>query len=119
MMPLSSIAMGATIAPKVEVLTMLACEHLRPELTAWHNHGDLNLPTLALSGPSRPYKPEISLDSRRIYTSFLHAEMNMNLVVIPHTKEQLHETLAADSQLCKSDPLVQKAVAKLSAGEWL
>jgi hypothetical protein len=122
-MPLSSIAMGATIAPKIEVLTMLACDHLKPEYTAGHGLEDLGfrLPGWARHSTAAP----VALSSP-VQASNDQAENNGafwtvdgksgNDYVFLNAETGGNGTTPTNPQKCKSDPVVQKAVAKLSAG---
>lgn len=78
--PFTAIAMSATLAPRIEIYTMLACS---------------------------VHKPDIF--ERSYMSSFMPSALNSNLI----------QNARASENLCASDPVVQAAVAKLTAGEWL
>jgi MFS family permease len=91
MIPLSSIAMSATIAPKVEIYTQLACAQHRLEV---YNH----TPPIPLSPPL--------VDLNTSYVAYDHNEAFPG-VIEASRKEP--------SDRCKTDPVVQAAVARLAA----
>jgi len=112
-MPFTSIAMSATIAPRIEIYTMLACSAHKPDIFRHNFPGiefDLRSPTtsaLDFRAPSSglPTSPDIYFPG--IYP-FLDSSPK-NGSTIPPKK----------GNLCASDPVVQAAVAKLTAGERL
>lgn len=87
MLPLTSIAMSATLAPKVAIYTSLACAQ---------------------------HKPEIASNSTRSIPFFVSHTDNFSYTVFKDT--ELPGTIKIPSDLCKSDPVVQAAVAKLAGG---
>jgi hypothetical protein len=111
------IAAGATMAPRVEILTMLACDHLKPEYTAGHGLEDLGI------HPWGPSPSAASLDHSLPVSSF-------QLATHEHSGDELHDTgyvnweasgngtVPPNPGLCKTDPVVQAAVAKLQASKF-
>ncbi|KAF9819793.1 hypothetical protein IEO21_01884 [Rhodonia placenta] len=76
LIPLASVAMSATMAPRIEIYTRLVCDAYRPEYTV--GRGKDRLPN-----PDVVFSPSVILDDKTY-------------------------------ELCVADPVVQKAVAKLS-----
>jgi hypothetical protein len=115
MAPLSMIAGGATIAPRVEILTMLACDQLRPEYTAGHGMEDLGIhpwgwtaaPVVPAVAPAQTHFGVNDYSDNAHDVEFVAWDIGKN------------GTLPPNPQLCKSDPVVQAGVAKLQAGMFL
>lgn len=91
MLPLTSIAMGATLAPKVAIYTSLACAQ---------------------------HKPEIAGNSTRSIPLFVSHADNFSYDVSKDAEVSGAITIStkSPSDPCKSDPVVQAAVAKLAGG---
>ncbi|KAF9479281.1 MFS general substrate transporter [Pholiota conissans] len=103
-MPLTAIAMAMTIAPRIEVYTMLACNVHKPDIFKQNHPGvetnsstlhKLNLGTFAQRSPDALSTTSLA----PIYQSF---STNNTTPLTPRNK-------------CASDPVVQAAVAKLTA----
>lgn len=123
MMPLSSIAGGSTIAPRVEILTMLACDHHKPEYTAGHGMEDLGvrLPRWMHRGSD-----DITIfgDNARSTAVNAHAFWTTdtkanNADMVYFIEEAGGNTTVPNPSMCKSDPVVQRAVTKLTASKCL
>ncbi|KAJ7444922.1 major facilitator superfamily domain-containing protein [Mycena latifolia] len=97
--PLSTIAMSATMAPKVEIYTLLACSVHKPEIFR-----DTQLLSTFL--PSSLRLPEEPTVGTAFPPSFDIAISNNTSTVISMDKPQ--------ASPCASDPVVQAAVAKLT-----
>jgi hypothetical protein len=50
MSPLTMMAAGATLAPRVEILTMLVCNQLEPEYTTGRGTENLSIPLWEMNG---------------------------------------------------------------------
>lgn len=105
-MPFSAIAMSATAAPRIEILTMLACQQHRPEYTteiAWHSSSSSNYRTGAYH----------SLNSDVVnYDQNLFHENHSEYLISPSVPS------GADSmEKCTKDPVVGAAVAQLMASK--
>ncbi|KAJ3851635.1 major facilitator superfamily domain-containing protein [Lentinula lateritia] len=96
LLPITSISMSATLAPKVEIYTDLACAQHKPEIA------DNHIPSIT---------PYLRTTSTVTITNFSATSHNSagelpGTIEIPTKKP---------SNPCKSDPVVQAAVAKLAA----
>ncbi|GAW01298.1 MFS general substrate transporter [Lentinula edodes] len=96
LLPITSISMSATLAPKVEIYTDLACAQHKPEIA------DNHIPSIT---------PYLRTTSAVAITNFPATSHNISgelpgAIEIPTKKP---------SNPCKSDPVVQAAVAKLAA----
>jgi MFS family permease len=102
--------MGATMAPRVEILTMLACDQLRPEYTAGRGMEDL--------GIHDPWAKPIPAVSPA-HTAPVHSEQTYNghalALDLDYSSYEAHRngTVPPNPKLCKTDPVVQAGVAKL------
>lgn len=106
--PLTAIAMSATIAPKIEVYTLLACSVHRPDILRHmiSKNGHLFDTPRALSDVLENEPVTLQTES----TDGLAA------LVVPGLRK--NDTNAPDKPAtCAADPVVQAAVAKLSASE--
>ena len=101
-MPFTAIAMATTIAPRIEIYTMLVCSVYKPDIFKQNYPGvdasrlDLSAPNLASVAPSPTLIP--------IYLPELITEP---------PKSGNNSTLPNQ---CASDPVVQAEVARLTAG---
>lgn len=102
LVPLSSIADNATIGPRVEILTMLACNRLKPEYT-----------TLVPPGFNGPLYPARTPDTLSVNTDSSHG--NLSSLILNTTPNQVAITLP-DPAKCKADLDVQREVTKLTTG---
>ena len=111
MMPFSAIAMSSTIAPKIEIYTFLACSVHKPDI-----YYSQKLPVIGgIEGviPVIDNSPIIpSLDQPQVDVT----HDNLGMVHISNLTNAEDNT---GPQACASDPVVQAAVAKLSAGTFL
>ncbi|KIK57642.1 hypothetical protein GYMLUDRAFT_45806 [Collybiopsis luxurians FD-317 M1] len=96
MLPITSIAMSATLAPKVEIYTDLACTQHMPEIAGNHTRSSME------SSPILPSVPDINM--------FHHLHEDTEAL-----SQAIDITTREPSNTCKSDPVVQAAVAKLAA----
>ena len=115
-LPFTSITLSLTLAPRIEIYTILACSAYKPEYTM---HLDLSkqlgLPYVEhnISKPLPDFGTSLFIpttvaserESTRIYFTSSPDESNYN------------ESDDRRSDRCASDPAVQAAVAKLTAGE--
>ncbi len=98
MMPFAAIAMSATLAPRVEVYTTLACRVHRPDIYDQDFSGTAANRAVSKTNPSH-YVSSSILGIHNFGTRGL----KFNGLV--------------EGKRCASDPVVQAAVAKLSAGK--
>lgn len=96
MFPIISIAMGSTIAPKVDIYTTLACIQHKPEIMD-NRSIPLSLFTLTVA-------PTDNVS----YFSYNDAKELPGAIDIPTQKP---------SNPCKADPVVNAAVAQLAGGK--
>jgi hypothetical protein len=111
--PLASIGFSAIIGPRVEMYTVLACRVHAPELQ-YEPNGMLHLaqPHSLLSlNTARTLHDGLSPDDP---STPLVSAQPVSLYVPADTGPQ--QSYAPDRDQCASDPVVQAAVAKLSAG---
>lgn len=113
-LPFTAIAMAATLAPRIEIYTILACSVHKPDIFK-ETYTGIDLP---YSGFPFGGAPSISLPSAGARVSPLQdAEIgtrftpDMVLRFGNHTQPK-----PTNPNLCASDPTVQAAVAKLTAG---
>ena len=113
-MPFTTIAMSATLAPRVEIYTMLVCSVHKPDVIRdafpplSYRH---SVPTSVQQ--SRSPQPIASWPD----TPLAHATESVGL---PFNEDKLSEWVGEDTEksgnTCASDPVVQAEVAKLSLG---
>jgi hypothetical protein len=116
--PFTSIATSATLAPRIEIYTMLACSVHKPDLFRQ------NFPGIKLYPHSTIHETS-GLDFR-VPSSDIPTLSNIHVAhVFPGIYPFLDSSPKDDpipppkkGNLCTSDPVVQAAVAKLSAGEF-
>ncbi|PFH51761.1 hypothetical protein AMATHDRAFT_40016 [Amanita thiersii Skay4041] len=99
-MPFSAIAMSATIAPRIEIYTRLACKVHKPDIYNEHSL-QLVLKLFPFLGSDMLTKPDISMP-------YLH-EVNL----ITPALNIIAEGSPHGTKQCATDPVVQAAVAKL------
>ena len=102
-MPFTSIAMSATMAPRIEIYTVLACSVHKPDIFKQ------SFPGLELGLVEEP---------KQLST---HSSVQLiDRVYLPHLTDKLgraaNGSVPTNPNLCASDPVVQAAVAKLTAG---
>ncbi|OJA15920.1 hypothetical protein AZE42_11218 [Rhizopogon vesiculosus] len=107
--PLASIGVAAVIAPRVEMFTILACRVHAPEyepnnIYPVQSHSVLSMNTTGTEGWFTLDVPSVTYESPQ--------PMSMYIPVSPSPLKQL----VPDRNQCASDPVVQAAVAQLSAG---
>lgn len=107
--PFSAVAKSATVAPKVEVYTMLACRVHKPDIFhSMAGHDAVLMPNLLRSEHAYSAIPwasnmvSQSNSSSQASTLFVQVEKRDRKPANP----------------CAADPVVQAAVARLSAGEY-
>ncbi|EJD42203.1 MFS general substrate transporter [Auricularia subglabra TFB-10046 SS5] len=100
-MPLASIAMSTTIAPRVQIYTRLACMVHRPE---YMSEGAKAAPTV-VDGWGMPPPQGPTLGNHTLVIP----------VVLPEHDTAANNTIPSPSHQCASDPVVKAAVAKLIA----
>jgi len=116
-MPFTSIAMSATLAPRIEIYTMLACSVHKPDIFRQ------NFPGIELGLHSIIHETS-GLDFR-VPSSDIPTSSNMHVAhVFPGIYPFLDSSPKNGStpppkkgNLCASDPVVLAAVAKLTAGK--
>jgi hypothetical protein len=105
-MPLTSIATSATLAPRVEVYTILACAVHKPDRDILGQ----NFPEIAL-GHRVPFRG-FHARSHGLIEIFLESYPLLN-------DRSFGEANPPNQNLCATDPVVQAATAKLIAGQIL
>lgn len=98
-LPFTSIAMSATMAPRIEIYTILACSVHKPDIFKQ------SFPGLELGLVEEPRQLPTHSSAQlidRIYPSY-------------STNKATNESVPTKPNLCASDPVVQAAVAKLTA----
>ena len=115
-MPFTSIAMSATLAPRIEIYTMLACSVHKPDLFRQNFPGIESYPHSTIHETSGL---NYQVPSSDIPTSDIHVDH-----VFPRIYPFLDSFPKNGStpppkkgNLCASDPVVLAAVAKLTAGK--
>lgn len=114
LLPLSTIADNAVMAPRVEILTLLACEHHRPEYMTGYN----------LQNFWDPDPPEHIMTTLNVSSAYVAGFWSASLAA-PQTAERMPNNGTAtakgyvtnagpDIKRCRNDSAVQKAVAKLN-----
>lgn len=106
-MPLASIAMSTTIAPRVQIFTRLACMAHRPE---YMSDDAKTAPTMVEAGWGHAFTPQ-----RGPHGGFIS-------VLLPQLQQHQQQhtpsnatKIPSPSEQCQSDPVVQAAVAELIA----
>jgi hypothetical protein len=116
LMPLSSIAMSMALAPRIEIYTMLACDAHKPEYTAGRGLENLGI-HMPFSAKSSG-QVLVAYNSQSVSSS-LTTEPVIDLDLAPiHVgadEGPTNGTVLPNPKLCRSDPEVQAAVAKLIA----
>ncbi|KAJ7709720.1 major facilitator superfamily domain-containing protein [Mycena rosella] len=97
--PLSTIAMSATMAPKIEIYTLLACSVHKPEI---FEDMRAHLPSYV--------RPNEASTARTIFPPSFDIAINNNSSTIISMDEP-------HANPCASDPVVMAAVAKLTTGK--
>lgn len=101
-MPFTSIAMSATMAPRIEIYTILACSVHKPDIFKQSFPGlELGLVEERRQLPTDPSTQLID----RIYLPYLTNKLG----------QATNTSVPTKPNLCASDPVVQAAVAKLTA----
>lgn len=114
-MPFTAIATAATMAPRIEIYTMLACSVHKPDVFKrnfpdfeWDLHG------LSLGAAN----PNISSSIFPVMPIAYASSVSVPIVAPIFATSQDNGTVTPPRRnLCASDPVVQAAVAKLTAGE--
>ncbi|TFK55076.1 MFS general substrate transporter [Heliocybe sulcata] len=106
MVPFSSLTMSATIAPRIEIFTRIACKAHKPEYTS-HGPADAGI-FLPSAVHSRPHD-----NFDRLLNGTLEYTPSEGQVSVAYTPADL-ELYRKEQELCASDPVVQAAVAKLA-----
>lgn len=117
-LPFAAIATSATIAPRIEVYTMLACNVYRPEYVSADSVAKQLAPPY-LGHYSFFFTPGISTGTFSEQPFFLTNPGlwgNQTCTSVTAALDAPYET-GGVSQRCASDPEVQAAVAELTAGE--
>lgn len=109
------------MAPRIEILTMLACDQHKPEYTAGHGMDDLgiHLPRWANRGSGNTVIlsdsiPVASSDAPSFWSMDDKADSTDTVYFVNEIGDG--NTTVPNPALCKTDPVVQRAVAKLSTG---
>ena len=126
--PFSSFATSSTLAPKVEIYTMLACRVHKPDI--YHSaYGDVNpgglpgidLPSLPTAATHRFPNSEISLSSTSLQvprsSSFVTPRSTAFWFRPSNVETSGRDAPSKPPPPCAADPTVQAAVAKISASE--
>jgi hypothetical protein len=124
---LATIADGATLGPRVEILTMLVCDQLKPEYTGGRGMEGLGVHPWGGSEPVASWDPISSHVSWGPAFSYVSGSVGSEVLL-----RDMHEAVSvvwmpADngtalpppSDQCKVDSIVQAAVAKLQGSTWL
>lgn len=109
------------MAPRIEILTMLACDHHKPEYTAGHGMEDLGirLPRWAHRGSDSitildRIAPVVDGGAQPFWA--VDGKADGSDAVYFATEVGGNATVP-NPALCKTDPVVQRAVTKLTASE--
>lgn len=106
--PFTAIAMSATLAPRIEIYTSLACRVHKPEI---FKH---SFPTVD-HGISATDKVIVSNHS---FSSPVLLSPILDTIIAPSGEfAYQNQSQPANPNLCASDPVVQAAVAKLTTGK--
>ena len=99
-MPFATIAMSATLAPRVEIFTTLACRVHRPDIYDQGFMGNAG-------------------ESLRATSKFILSHVSSNLLQVHSvsTRGLEYNELIGSGKRCASDPVVQAAVAQLLASK--
>jgi hypothetical protein len=114
MSPLTMMAAGATLAPRVEILTMLVCNQLKPAYTDGRGMENLSIRPWDAVPAASPFQADFNTEDLKEahQVGYVTWEMNGNGTTPPPYAE-----------LCKADAVVQAGVATMQAGklcvEWL
>ena len=102
-MPFAAIAMSATLAPRVEIFTTLACRVHRPDIY------DQDFSSLMGNAG----------DSSRATSKIILSHVSSNFFQVHNvsTRRLEYNQLIVQGKRCASDPVVQAAVAKLLASK--
>jgi len=119
MLPVSTMAMSATLAPSIEIYTMLACSVHKPDIFKQAFIGvDLGSFGFPFDDIQNSLLPPLMANSS--------APSNITLGWVDLTNDNSNMGLQNDTDkgpkkpnLCASDPVVQAAVAKLTAGKYI
>jgi hypothetical protein len=107
--PLAAMAASATIAPRIEIYTLLACFVHKP---------DIFERTVRFGGyPGFPTETSPYIVLPPVFTKYgdvTHRVFSSSASVLGLR----NSTVTAQPNLCASDPVVQAAVAKLTVGEF-
>lgn len=118
LMPFTAIASSATIAPRIEIYTMLACSVHRPDIyrEVYPDAGIGDFQSLALSFKYGSLSTETN--DPNLPTSDVTSS---ELIFLPGTSADPGNTQAfrPPKNLCAADPVVAGSVAKLTAGEFI
>ncbi|KAF8163650.1 major facilitator superfamily domain-containing protein [Crassisporium funariophilum] len=116
-MPFTSIAMAVTIAPRIEIYTMIACSVHKPDIFR-QNFPGLELGTQGFSAnrSSGVDKFRYFAEPGQAYNSPLEPLYFQDTVTLAGPWSKNDEDIPPNRRnLCASDPVVQAAVAKLTA----
>ncbi|RDB23050.1 putative membrane protein C14C4.07 [Hypsizygus marmoreus] len=105
LVPFTAIAMAATMAPRIEIYTLLACSVHKPDIFR-HSLPSLN----GTSGLPLPGISAVTPGSK-----FISLQFNTTMPFILPMSGLKNNTEPGKPTLCASDPVVQAAVAKLTA----
>lgn len=94
--------MSTTIAPRIEIYTMLACDAHKPEYTAGRGTEGL--------GIHPPWWSKDDIVQISASTAVSANSLNEQALSISMS----NDTIPPSPQLCRSDPVVQAAVARLT-----
>jgi len=112
--PLASIGFSAVIGPRVEMYTVLACRvHAPGHELQYEPNGTLQLAqshSMLSMNKARTLHDGLNLDDP---STLIVSAQHVSLYVPADTDQQSH---IPDRDQCASDPVVQAAVAQLSAG---
>ena len=112
-MPVSAAAVAACAAPRVEVYTQLACWELRPEYTVGERNSPLGSIHTKIIERRKEWTEDDSIDlSTIVDTKSFSFDANFSMNAGRDDEDNAQKK-------CAKDPVVQAAVAKLIAREFL
>jgi hypothetical protein len=115
-MPFTSIAMSATIAPRIEIYTMLACSVHKPDVFRHNFPGiDIDLHSTIHETSGLDFRASGLATSSHIHV--VDAYFPGIYPFLDSSPGNGSTPLPRKGNLCASDPVVQAAVAKLTASK--
>lgn len=117
-MPFTAIAMSATIAPRIEVYTMLACSVHKPDVFRHNFPGiDLDLRSTIRETSGLDFRAPSSGPATLFHKHAVDVYFPGIYPFLDSSPGNGSTPLPKEGNSCASDPVVQAAVAKLTASK--